>query len=500
MRQSSVSRRHRLNASSDAAPNILLICTDQQRYDTIARVGLRDIQTPNMDRLADDGVLFEQAYTASPVCAPSRASIMTGEYPSSHGLWANGVTLPTQAVFTKILADNGYTAGLIGKLHLSAAWKGRTEQRIDDGFRYYRWAHDPSHPSVDNDYHRWLREEHPGLYGQAMAHGRGAGSDPEATGFDLLPPEAHYSRWVSTRTTEFLTGRADGDDPFFLWVNFFDPHHPFVVPAKYLDRYQDVSIPLGIDTDLDIPLPAALEAMRTYANAAGARAFSDYSRAELVDVVRAYYAMTTMVDDEIGRILRCLDANGLYEDTLVVLTSDHGEMLTDHGLLLKGPALYEGAVRVPLIMRWPGVRPRGERRSSVVQLVDLPATILDAAGCSGSSWHQGESLLTAATEGDERWSREWALCQYRDSGRPDSPPTHATMLRWRNWKLVVFHGEPVTARGREYQLFDLSADPEERSNLADDSGHAPKLFEMVSRLLDIEVALEDRSAERVAPW
>lgn len=481
-------------------PNILLICTDQQRYDTIGRLGLRAVHTPNLDRLVDGGVAFERAYTASPVCAPSRASMMTGRFPSAHGLWANGVSLPEQTLFTRMLADDGYRTGLIGKLHLSAAWRGRKEDPRDDGFEFYRWAHDPKHPAPDNDYHRWLREEHPELFERAVAGTDITGADPEASGFDMMPARAHYSRWASTRALEFLSGQQDEQRPFFLWVNFFDPHHPFVVPQEYLDRYPASEVSLGIDAESEPPLPAQLESMRSYANAAGARAFDDYSRDGLVEVVRAYYAMITMVDEEIGRILDGLDSAGLTEDTLIVFTSDHGEMLTDHGLLLKGPALYEGAVRVPLVLRWPGVLPAGQRRAALASLVDLPATILHAAGRGEPSWNQGESLMPVATDGDERWTRDWALCQYRDSGRPEDPPTFATMLRHQDLKLVVFHGGPVTPRPRECQLFDLANDPDERTNLACDPARAGDLRDLLARLADVQVALEDRHAQRVAPW
>jgi arylsulfatase A-like enzyme len=270
-------------------PNVLLICTDQQRYDTIRRLGPRPIHTPNLDRLVDGGVAFEHAYTASPVCAPSRASMMTGQFPSAHGLWANGVSLPEQALFTRILADDGYRTGLIGKLHLSAAWQGRGEDTRDHGFEYYRWAHAPGHPAPDNDYHRWLREEHPELFERAVSGVDTGGEPREASGFELLPSEAPYSRWVSTRALEFLAGQDAEQRPFFLWANFYDPHHPFVVPQEYLDRYSADDVALGIDALDEPPLPEQLLSMRSYANAAGARAFADYSRDDLVQVVRAYY-------------------------------------------------------------------------------------------------------------------------------------------------------------------------------------------------------------------
>lgn len=486
---------------AETRPNVLLICTDQQRYDTIHAHGSRDVITPHLDALVGEGASFMNTYATSTVCAPSRASMMTGLYPSAHRLWANGVTLPPQATFTKVMAEHGYRVGLVGKLHLTAAWSGRSAERLDDGFSYYRWAHDPRHPSAANDYHQWLRDTYPQVYEDALAWQPSEDADPELSAFDLVPEDASYSRWVSTRAAEFISEQSNRSDPFFLWVNFFGPHHPFVAPSRYRDMYRNVRVPLGIDASQSPPLPDALDSMRTYANAAGARAFSDYDHDGLVEIIRTYLAMVTMVDNEVGQILGELQDRGMAENTLVIFTSDHGEMLTDHGLLLKGPSLYEGAVRVPLVMRWPGVISPNRRVHGLTQLLDLPATILDAAGCADGKWHQGRSLIPFTTETTaEEGPRKWALCQYRDSGRPDNPPLFATMLRSGALKLIVFHGDPATCRTREYQLFDLRNDPEERHNLAAEREYAPQLAELLGQMVDVEAAVEDRSTERLAPW
>jgi len=158
--------------TSQTPPNILLICSDQQRYDTLGASGNPHVRTPALDRLAGEGVLFENCYVQNPVCAPSRASLMTGRYVHSHGLWANGVSLPErERLFTRALADAGYDCGLIGKLHLSACEDGRIEVRHDDGFRTFRWAHDPYPGSAENRYHQWLRATRPDLYDAAVDPG-----------------------------------------------------------------------------------------------------------------------------------------------------------------------------------------------------------------------------------------------------------------------------------------------------------------------------------------
>jgi arylsulfatase len=218
----------------------------------------------------------------------------------------------------------------------------------------------------------------------------------------------------------------------------------------------------------------------------------------LQEVKAAYYAMVSLVDDEVGRILDALDREGLAENTLVVFTSDHGEMLGDHQLMLKGPMMYEQAVRVPLILRWPDVLPAGIRCPELVQWIDLSATILTATGTPGPHRGQGQDLLPLATGGAR--GRDWALSEYRNSGQPYDPPVHLTMLRRDHWKLVVQHGAPATDGDRTGELYDLDADPDELRNLWDDPAHRDVRTRLQEFLLDVLVATEDRTQPREAAW
>lgn len=479
------------------SPNVLLICTDQQRFDAVAAAGNPHIQTPNLDRLAAEGVLFENCYVQNPVCSPSRASLMTGRYVPAHGLHANGVDIdPATEVFTKRLADEGYDCGLVGKFHLGSCQGGRLEPRLDDGFRVFRWAHDPYVGSSENAYHRWLRASHPDLYESASR-----GGDGEHT-WDTMPTEAHYSRWIGNETIDFLTTSREKDKPFFFVANFFDPHHGFGAPKEYLDRYDPSTLPrpVGVEGEL-ADKPAVFEEASKRSYAGHARGFVEYTEDELQETKAAYYAMVTLVDDEVGRILDTLESEGLADDTMVVFTSDHGEMLGDHRLMLKGPFMYDCAVRVPLIVRWPGHLEQG-RRPELVQWIDLAPTFLELAGIDAPPTLQGASLLpllTGAEAGDTAW-RDWALCQYRDSGHSYDPPVHVTMLRHDRWKLVVHHGPPATARDRTGELYDLEADPTELTNLWSDPDHAPTRAGLQELLLDVLVATEDRSRPRLAHW
>lgn len=483
-----------------STPNILFICTDQQRYDALGRYGNPHIQTPTIDRLASEGVLFEQCYVQNPVCAPSRASLVSGQYPHKHGLWANGVALPAETpIFSRALADAGYDCGMIGKMHLAACFRGRTEPRLDDGYRFYKWAHDPPHQSPDNDYHHWLAEHHPELYQRASASGdRKQGA---ATAFDTMPTEAHYSRWASERAIEFLETERSADEPFFLWVNFFDPHHPFVAPQEYLDRYDPALLPDPIGFAGELGTKPAIQQEASDESYAGyARGFSTYSHGEIQGIIAAYYAMVTLIDDEIERILNRLDTLELAGDTLVIFTSDHGEMLGDHQLLLKGPMLYDCAVRVPLILRWPGHLPAGARRSDLVQWIDLTSTFLDAAGLEPMPTAQGTSLLPLAHGDADAESRGWAICEYLNSGHPYDPPVLMTMLRHGQHKLVVQHGFPATVRERTGELYDLVADPHELRNLWDDPDARETRIELERLLLDVLAVTGNRSQIREALW
>jgi arylsulfatase len=475
-----------------ARPNILLICTDQQRFDMAGAYGNPAVSTPHLDRLAEQGVVFENCYVQNPVCAPSRASLMTGQYVSAHGLYANGVDMaPDRELFSRRLADAGYDCGLVGKFHLGSAFAGRTEPRLDDGFRVFRWAHDPYPGSSENAYHRWLRSRHPSLYAWALE---------ERGRFDTMPTEAHYSRWVGDETIDFLRSDRETAKPFFFVANFFDPHHGFGAPEEYLRRYDDVALPPVATRpgELDGKPPIQAEASRE-SYGGHARGFTSYDEGELEEVRTAYYAMVSLVDDEVGRILDALDDEGLADDTIVVFTSDHGEMLGDHQLMLKGPFMYDCAVRVPLVVRWPGVATPGDRRGELVQWIDLAPTFLRAAGLEVPARMQGASLEGLIRGGDPGW-RDWAVCQYRDSGHPYDPPVHVTMLRRDRWKLVAHHGEPASDRPRTGELYDLDADPGELTNLWDDDAHRQVRADLQEMLVDVLVATEDRSGPRLAAW
>ncbi len=466
-------------------PNIVFITTDQQRWDTLGCYGNSHVRTPNLDALAGQGVRFELCYAPNPVCAPTRAAIYTGRWPHVCGVWANGVDLPRhERLFTRLLADAGYDCGLIGKVHLGGCANGRVEPRLDDGYRVYEWAH---HPGGDwgekNAWWKWLQSLGP-------EPPRPQPPYPIAKGGVGWPRERHFTHWAAERTIEFI---REAQRPFFVWMSLFDPHHPFDPPLEYLEMYDPAEVPRPKykPGELDRKPWFHREGhLKTYRHGPG---FVDYTPEEIQGMVAAYYGMVTLIDDEVGRVLDALDSFGLADQTLVVFASDHGDMLGDHGILLKGPFMYEGAVRVPLVMRWPGQIGQGHVVDEMVSLVDLTATFLEAAGLEVPRTMQSWSLLPAARA--EVWEpRGWAMAMYRESETPRVPPVHATMLRAGQYKIVVHHG------ARDGELYDLQADPHEFDNLWWDERYRDVKMEMMHRLVDALWATEDPGGERVSVY
>ncbi len=490
-----------------ARPNVLLLMTDQQRFDALGCAGNPHIRTPNLDRLAAQGAMFETCYVQNPICSPSRASFATGLYPHNHGLWANGVALPTALpLISKALADSGYDCGMAGKQHLAPCASG-DEPRLDDGYRVYKWSHDPIHRSPLNSYHRWLEQHHPDVYtklvsGRAEETAEAGNVAKGPTVADTVPVDAHYSHWIAEEAIAFLS--QERDRPFYFMANFFDPHHPFGAPEPFRALYDAATLPLPAGSAGELATKPAVQ-REYYAKSYGGNApgFAEYSETELREARAGYYAMVSMIDAEVGRILDALEATGQAQDTLVIFTSDHGEMLGDHAIMLKGPMLYEPVVRVPLILSWPNRIRAGQQVDHIVQNIDLTATLLEAGGVSGAFAMQGESLMPlidGLNAGQDIKHRDWALCEYRDSGHGATPPVHTTMLRYGHMKLVVWHGSPATTRPREGELYDLAADPEERVNLYHDQARREDRERMKDMLIDVLEATEWPRPNRTAEW
>ncbi len=460
-------------------PNILWICTDQQRYDTIGALNNTQLRTPNINRLVSSGVSFERAYCQSPICTPSRASFLTGMYPSSvHGCGNGNVSWAEAApLVAALLADTGYDCALAGKLHLAGA-HGRIEPRPQqDGYRVFHWSHGPhDHWPEGHDYAEWLREQGFSL-SEMLEH-------PQDT-----PPELHQTSWCADRVIDFIEADHAGK-PWLMNVNIFDPHAPFDPPQPYLDRFdiEAMSGPKFRESDLAAQAKLSQVDFQTQA-----RRPQDFDAKR---IQAAYYAMIELIDDNVGRMFDALEGSGQLQNTLVIFTSDHGEMLGDHGLLLKGCRFYEGLVRVPLIISWPGQILEGQLRQALVELIDIAPTLLDLAGVSIPERMQGRSLRSLLTDADAiDYHREIVRCEYYSALNPNAcaqfSGSYATMIRDERYKLIVYHGHDIG------EVFDLRNDPYEFDNLWHDPTMMPVKLRLMQQSFDALAFAVDTGSEQI---
>jgi arylsulfatase A-like enzyme len=388
---------------SKMPPNILFIHTDQQRADSLGCYGNSIVSTPHLDRLAQEGVLFENAHCTHPLCMPSRATLLTGRYNRAHKLYRNGVSLDeSEVTIAELLKQRGYRTGLIGKAHFTP-YHGDPAQhpeavQVNNGVShedcwdywsrfqgpYYGFDHvqmsmgHGSYGMYGGQYGLWVHREHPDkveLFAQEAA------LEPTDSRYpswkSAVPLNIHSSTWITDKAIEFIEGSAQEQDrPFYGWIGFQEPHEPFNPPKPYCDMYrpEDISLPARREGEWGEQTPSHVN---FYLNRAK---WGDVTEDKEREIIAHYYGNVTLVDDCIGRIVAALKQQGLYENTVIVFTSDHGEWLGDHGLWLKGAVHTRGLTRVPMIVRWPGIAAEGRRVSAVASLIDIMPTLLDAAG------------------------------------------------------------------------------------------------------------------------
>jgi len=482
-------------------PNILWICTDQQRFDTIGALGNRYVSTPNIDRLVAEGTTFERTYCQAPICTPSRSSFLTGVYPSTARANRNGNDRFSgiYPLVTRIMADNGYVCGNIGKLHLASPYQ-RMEPRADDGYSVFEYSHAPRDGwSEGHAYAEWVR-------------GQGHELSQLTASVDGVPADLHQTTWATSRSIDFI--RANRDRPWLLSLNVYDPHPPFNPPAGYRAQFDPRAMPGPHFRDTDIAAQQKLAAIdfqstprdphdldinhpilpKSLVSGESDPAGRTAGERDAWTLQAAYYAMIKLIDDNLGRLLATLEELDLAEDTLVIFTSDHGETLGDHGLIQKGCRFYEGLVHVPLIWRWPGRVAAGVRRQALVELLDKAPTILDFAGIEVPAHMQGRSLRGLLEDpGAADHHRDFARTEYYDAlDLPDA--SRATMIRTDRYKLVVYHGHGLG------ELFDLEADPWEHDNHWDDPGHAALKTELLLKSFDATVATFEHGSKRIGPY
>ena len=463
-------------------PNILLIMTDQQRADSLGCYGADWLQTPNLDRLAQQGTRFTNCTVNNPICTPSRASILTGKELPGHGVYRLHDALPDDEVLfpERLRVGAGYRTALVGKLHVSGRVVEEERRHPHDGFEVYNWCQE-SCVSLDsrfNDYAAWLRERDTAFLEDLLMRGRKVKHHPEAV---------HFTHWAAERTIGFIREKADRQEHFFCMMSIFDPHNPYDgYPVTMAERVDRDRIPPPV-SKATLPKCAQRERDGSYLG-------SGFDAERLREMRFGYGASIAFADQEIGRVLAALDECGIAEETLVIFTSDHGDSLGDHGLLVKGVALYEPVVRVPLIIRWPGHVPAGKVSQQLVQGHDVARTCLAAAEVEhprDGAFETGLDLTAIANAtGPER---EFAFCAYRNSGINSNnaywdPPMKSTLVRSARYKLAAYNSGDLI----EYEFFDLFDDPNEQTNRFNDpasAGDIIPLFEALGGWLMREAGL-----------
>jgi arylsulfatase A-like enzyme len=479
-------------------PNILLLMCDQLRQDTLGCYGNPIVHTPHIDALAEQGVRFGNMFAAYPVCAPNRASLVTGRYPSVHRLRTNGQRLPEdELTLMQILRDQGYATYGTGKMHFGPQWEwpadGRPIEDPDPATAISPQPHEDALPWYGFDRVALTEDHRMGPYGDYLAE-RGynvwdelhSASYPQsATVRSPFPEEHHQTTWITDRAIDCLQDHAP-DQPFFLWVSYVHPHHPFNPPAPYDTLYDPAAMPLPTWDEAEVEGWPEAYKRKFYARSGGHEAVGlcDFSAQDWRRIRAYYYGMITQIDANIGRLLDTLRGQGRLDNTLVVFTADHGENLGDHRLLFKGTT-YDCVTKVPFVVRTPGAAQSADR-DLLCSTIDVLPTLLDLAGVAHPSPSpiQGKSLAPALDDASHHL-RDSVLIE--NGGIRRSIRTEKALLTW--------HG-PQT-RG---ELYDLNADPDCMVNLWDH----PDAEDLQSRLLDELIHLMAANVDplpiKEGPW
>jgi len=498
-------------------PNILLITSDQQHWNTLGVLN-PEIRTPRLDALAAQGTLFERAYCPNPTCTPTRASMITGTYPSQHGAYSLGTKLDERKhTVGEDFRAAGYRTALIGKAHFQPL-AGTPEfpsleayptlQDLDfwRGFHgpFYGFEHvelarnHTDEPHVGQHYAIWLEE-------RGCANWRDYFRKPTGPAdYDLqrfrwaITERFHYNVWIAEKTNAQLAEAAAQGQPFFCWASFFDPHPQCMAPEPWDTMYDPAALTLPRlrpgEHDRNPPHFRLTQEdspdFSAYYVPDGHRLHGMFSHrcdeAYLRRTLAVYYGMVSLLDKYVGVILDRLAQLGLAEDTLVVFTSDHGHFLGQHGLVAKGPFHYEDMLRVPFIVRWPGHVPAGRRSTALQSLVDLPQTFLSFCGIPEPRGMTGVNQR-AVWEGHATRARDHVLVENNHQPWTVDLRTYVD----ERWKLTVYLNRPYG------ELFDLRDDPGEFNNRWDDPDYAAVKSELLLKFLHAEMAREPIPMPRV---
>ena len=460
-----------VRSRSARRPNIVFIMTDDHARSAMSLYGNAILQTPNLDRIGNEGLRFDQAFVTNSLCLPSRATFLTGQYSHTHGMRTNG----EEAGFTRepplrnaqtwplLLRSAGYHTGMVGKWHINT---------LPEGYDY-----------------------------TAMIRGQGTYFDPEMwVQGQWRAQRGHTDDVIGEHALRFVK-EAPRDRPFALLYQFKAPHRDWNPAPRFRDHFEDVEIPLppSFEESLEARSQAVRGTMMRIAEMPdfrkgkiGEPAGEALAKANFQQFMRNYYRVLLGVDENIGRFLDHLAHSGMAEDTLVVYTTDNGFFLGEHGLFDKR-LMYEPSIRIPLLLRWPGGMEAGRVDDTHFALnIDLAPTLLDLGGATIPHAMQGESWRPLIERRATDWRQDFLYEYYEYPGVHCVRPHRG--VRNARWKLIEFWREPS-----EYELYDLQADPQERNNLAHDPAHAQTLSQLRARLAELRARYDDHDPPDYLP-
>jgi arylsulfatase A-like enzyme len=497
-------------------PNVLLITSDQQHANTIGALN-PEIRTPALDRLVEEGTTFSRAYCPDPTCTPTRASIITGKYPSQHGAWTLGTKLPeSEGTIGQHLQSAGYRTGLIGKAHFQPLRSTPEFASIEayptlHDLEYWATFHGPyygfehvelvrnhtSEAHVGQHYALWLQQQCGDDWRQYFRAPAGTLAD-EVEHTWSIPEALHYNTWIAQRTNALIETHREQREPFFIWSSFPDPHPPYLVPEPWDSMYDpsELTVPVATPGEHDVN-PRHFALTQQSAPEFGAWQETGYSVHGLRSHVRSeddrrqlvatYYGMVSMLDKYVGTILDRLDQLGLTDDTIVIFTTDHGHFFGQHGLQAKGPFHYEDLLRVPLLVRWPGKVPDGRMSSALQSLVDLSPTLLGLVGLDIPPDMSGVDQ-SSVWLGTAMSARDHVLCEFHH----EPTTVHLRTYIDERYKLTVYQDQSYG------ELFDLQDDPGETHNRWNDPDHAELKSDLLLRLIWADLARVPMPMPRIA--
>lgn len=436
--------------------NLLFITTDQQRRDFLPCYGANFMMTPHFDQLASGGMTFNNGYAVSPVCQPARAAFVSGQYPSVCRVTDNFRWIRAG---TPTIADHfnraGWDTAAIGKMHFYP-WDN------PEGFRYRVSAEDKRHYYLPDDWSKFLakngyRKEHPARF-QEYLDSRGAYVNP-------LPEEMNVDTFIGDEAVKWIKSKKRGENPFFSWISFNSPHDPYDPPAKYADLCNSAAVPAPVKSRIPFSEKPEYQVKNIdfyNKNLLFLIDLSDLDEETVMKWRRYYCANILLIDKQIGRIMAALEESGLIDNTVIVFTSDHGDLLGDHGLPFKS-SFYKGCIDIPLIVSGPGIT-GGTRNSSYVNFVDLHRTFLSLAGIEIPAHVQGIDISPVFSDPslclNDRMYAEYKGC---------------AMTATADYKLVL-------CDNGEGELYDLKNDPDETVNYFSDESYREIRAEMTVRL------------------